>query len=478
MQVQSAQIDLRKELRALLALAIPVILSELGWMSMSIVDTIMVGRLSAEAIGAVGVGNAIYYAPALFGIGILLGLDTLVSQAYGRGDFDECHRWLALARRIHRNRIHACINAVFVGRTTGISLSENQSCGESANIGLSAHAQLGHAALAALRRLPPLPARSETRCAHHLRAHLRKPHQLAGNWVLIYGHFGFPAMGVRGSALSTCMARTYMAGVLILAAWKNEADRGHPLFAHWPGIVFHRIAALMKLGVPAAVQIVMEVGAFGAATVMIGRLAPAALAAHQIALTVPAFSYMVPLGTSAAAAVSVGHAVGAGNGPRARRAGWLALAIGVWFHGLRCRGFSSCAACCSHRLHKSGSCSADGSAIARPGCRLSDLRWHPDNLHWSTARTRRNARADAGKLCRVLALWTPARYVLCFWRGQGVFGIWIGLTLALIFIASILLFQWWRDSSRLVSHGLPEPVMNFRTCGDGSQFLLRSRSEE
>src|SRR6201999_106555 len=95
MPAQAAETDLRIELRALLALAIPVILSELGWMSMSIVDTIMVGRLSAEAIGAVGMGNAIYYAPALFGIGILLGLDTLVSQAYGRGDFDECHRWLS-----------------------------------------------------------------------------------------------------------------------------------------------------------------------------------------------------------------------------------------------------------------------------------------------------------------------------------------------------------------------------------------------
>src|SRR5215469_6078945 len=95
MRAQSAQTGVKEELRSLLSLAIPVILSELGWMSMSIVDTIMVGRLSAEAIGAVGMGNAIYYAPALFGIGILLGLDTLVSQAYGRGDFDECHRWLS-----------------------------------------------------------------------------------------------------------------------------------------------------------------------------------------------------------------------------------------------------------------------------------------------------------------------------------------------------------------------------------------------
>src|ERR1700761_4782509 len=85
----------RSELAALLRLAIPTVLSELGWMAMSIVDTIMVGRLSPAAIGAVGVSNAIFHTLALFGIGLLLGLDTLVAQAFGRGDFDDCHRALA-----------------------------------------------------------------------------------------------------------------------------------------------------------------------------------------------------------------------------------------------------------------------------------------------------------------------------------------------------------------------------------------------
>src|SRR5271157_1817693 len=85
----------RQELAAMVALAVPVVLSELGWMAMGIVDTIMVGRLGPAAIGAVALGNAVYYTPALFGIGLLLGLDTLVSQAFGRRDHEECHRWLA-----------------------------------------------------------------------------------------------------------------------------------------------------------------------------------------------------------------------------------------------------------------------------------------------------------------------------------------------------------------------------------------------
>src|SRR5579862_9730888 len=86
---------LKRELVAMITLAVPVVLSELGWVAQGVVDNIMVGRLGPVAIGAVALGNAVYYTPSLFGIGLLLGLDTLVSQAYGRQDHDECHRWLA-----------------------------------------------------------------------------------------------------------------------------------------------------------------------------------------------------------------------------------------------------------------------------------------------------------------------------------------------------------------------------------------------
>src|ERR1700678_3187644 len=92
--VQPVQ-EWKRELAALTQLAIPVVLSELGWMAQGVVDPIMVGRLGPAAIGAVALGNAVFYTPSLFGIGLLLGLDPLVAQAYGRKDFDDCHRWLA-----------------------------------------------------------------------------------------------------------------------------------------------------------------------------------------------------------------------------------------------------------------------------------------------------------------------------------------------------------------------------------------------
>src|ERR1700691_2621542 len=91
----SAQDQWKRELAALTRLAVPVVLSELGWMAQGVVDTIMVGALGPVSIGAVALGNAVFYTPSLFGIGLLLSLDTMVAQAYGRKDYDDCHRWLA-----------------------------------------------------------------------------------------------------------------------------------------------------------------------------------------------------------------------------------------------------------------------------------------------------------------------------------------------------------------------------------------------
>ena len=450
MYVQSTQIDLKRELRSLLALAIPVILSELEWMSMSIVDTIMVGRLSAEAIGAVGMGNAIYYAPALFGIGILLGLDTLVSQAYGRGDFDDCHRWLSQGVYIAIAFTPVLMVFLWAAPLAFSHLGVNRAVSQQTAdyLRMLNWGTLPLLLYAAFRRYLQGVKYIGPVTFALISANLIN---WAGNWALIYGHLGFPAMGVRGSALSTCFARVYMAGVLIFAAWKNEARRGHSLFAHWPGVIFSRIRSLLKLGVPAAGQIVMEVGAFGAATVMAGRLSPVALAAHQIALNCAAFSYMVPLGTSAAAAVAVGHAVGAGDGPRARRAGWLALAIGV--------GFMACAAVvfllAPHAVLVVYTNQAAVVNMGVPLLALAAAFQIFDGIQTiSTGALRGLGETRVPMLANFAGYWIfglPLGYVLCFWRKQGIFGLWIGLTLALISIAMVVLFQWWRDSSHLRS---------------------------
>jgi MATE family multidrug resistance protein len=271
-----------------------------------------------------------------------------------------------------------------------------------------------------------------------------------GNWALIYGHLGLPAMGLRGSAVSTCLARVYMAACLIFFAWQHERQRGHPLFAHWPGPHWDQLRTLIRLGAPAAGQIVLEVGAFGVATLFAGRLTAGALAAHQIVLNCASTTFRVPLGVSAAAAVAVGHAIGAGDAARARRAGWLALGLGVSFMALAAVFFISLPGPLMHIY-------TEDATVVQLGERLlllaAAFQIFDGMQTVATGALRGLGETRQPMLINLGGYWffgLPLGYVLCFNRGLGVFGIWIGLTISLIVIAIYLLWHWSRASVRHV----------------------------
>ena len=263
-----------------------------------------------------------------------------------------------------------------------------------------------------------------------------------GNWVLIYGHLGLPAMGLRGSALSTCLARIYMAAVLIYAAWKNEERRGHGLFEHWPGVQWERIRNLLGLGLPSAGQIVLEVGAFGAATVMAGSLSPDALAAHQIVLNWASVTFMVPLGLSAATAVAVGHAVGAQRWAEARRLGWLGLLCGAGFMGIAAAFFVTLPLPILHVY----TFSPTVLAAAVPLLGLAAAFQVFDGVQAvGTGALRGLGETRLPMLANLFGYWCfglPLGYFLCFHRGLGVQGLWYGLTAALIVTACVVLAKW------------------------------------
>lgn len=438
------------EFRALLALAIPVVFSELGWMSMAIVDTIMVGPLGPVAIGAVAVGSFVYYTPAIFGIGVLLGLDTLVSQAFGGRDFDECHRWLAQAVYLALAYTPVCMAIAFAATHLFPFWGVNPVVSTEATKFLHVlnWSTLPLLMYAAVRRYLQGVGRVGPVMFTLLSANLVN---WGGNWLLINGHLGFPAMGVRGSALSTCIARVYMASVLLFAAWHYERSRGHSLFAHWPGPQLVRLRRLLQLGLPAAGQILMEVGAFGASTVMAARLAPEALAAHQIVLNTASLTYMVPLGVSAAAAVSVGHAIGAQNGAKARRAGWMCIAAGAAFMALAALAFLLIPG----PIIRIYSSNAGILRLGIPLFGLAALFQIFDGIQTvATGSLRGIGQTRLPMLANFFGYWffgLPLGYALCFWAGWGIYGLWFGLTLALIGISIVLLFKWLTVSRRLAT---------------------------
>ena len=444
------------ELRALLTLAIPVVLSELGWMTMTIVDLIMVGRLGPDAIGAVGLGNAIYYAPSLFGIGLLLGLDTLVAQSWGAGRYDDCHRSLAQGIYIAAAFTPALMLYMLAGERifTGHGVDPTVAHLTRSYVSLLNWGTFPLLVYGGFRRYLQGVSRVRPVAFALITANLVN---LAGNWVLIYGHFGFPALGVRGSALSTCAARVYMAGVLVFAAWAHESKRGHALFARWPAPDWARIRALLALGLPAASQVVLEVAAFGAATVMAAHLTPIALATHEIVLSCAAYTYMVPLGISAAAAVAVGHAIGAGNPARARRAGTLAIALGA--------GFMACMAILFLVIPRPiiGIWTHDPQVLALGAHILAivaGFQIFDGTQTVSTGALRGLGETRYPMWMNFAGYWIlglPLGALLCFGFHWGLSGLWLGLTLALITIALLLCTRWLRDSRRPLAPVAAQP---------------------
>ena len=326
----------------MVTLAVPVVVAEIGWVAMGLVDTLMVGPLGPEAIGAVGVGSSLFIGVVIFAMGILLGLDTLVSQAYGAGRVDECHRWL----------VHGTVLSLLVAVPVTLLL-----------FGLSVFSAdwgLDPTVLALTR--PYLDVLAWSVLPLLLYATFRRYLQGMGvvrpvmialvsanvvnvfvNWVLIHGKLGAPVMGVRGSAWATVLARVVMAAYLLgVVIVQRERRRRPGLFETSPSIDWSWMRRLLTLGVPAASQITLEVGVFAASTALAGRLAPIALAAHQIAIHIAALSFMVPLGVSSAGAVRVGHALGPSR-PGCRGARGLdGAAPRRGLHGVYRRGIPRC----------------------------------------------------------------------------------------------------------------------------------------
>jgi MATE family multidrug resistance protein len=440
------------ELRAMVALAVPVVLSELGWMAQGIVDTIMVGKLGPAAIGAVALGNAVCYTPALFGMGLLLGLDTLVAQAYGRRDHDDCHRWLAQGVYL------ALIVAPPVMLVIGLASFGFTRFGIIPEVAGPATGYLRILNLGTLPLLLYAGARRYLQGVGQVRV-ITVTYVIAnlvnwlGNWVLIYGKWGMPALGVNGSAISTCVARLAMAVALLGFAWRYERRRGHPLFRHWAGPDWARMRQLVRLGAPAAGQILLEVGAWNLGTVSAGWLTPAQLAAHQIALSYASVTYMVPLGISAAAAVGVGHAVGAGDMGRARRAGWLALALGTGFMLLAAVVFLVAPGPLIALYTRDPQVMAIGPSLLWVAAAFQIF----DGIQTvCTGALRGLGETRIPMLANLVGYWVlglPLGLSLCFLLRWGIYGTWIGLTLALIVISVTLLARWRRDSARMLVAG-------------------------
>jgi multidrug resistance protein, MATE family len=435
--------EFRAEVPAVFTLAWPLVLAEIGWMAMAIVDTIMVGHLpySAQAIGGVSLGGIIFYTAAIFGGSLLFSLDTKVSQSFGAGDLVDAN--------------HSLLNALYIVAPLApvlmflIWLAGRLLPNMGVNPGV-----LGQA-LPFLNAMnwSTLPLLVYFAFRRYLQAvNLVKPITFAlisanlvnviGDWVLIYGHWGFPRFGVVGSGWSTCISRVYMAAVLFVAILWRHRKRNVPIFQPPLRPDFARITELLRIGLPAAIQVLSEIGVFATVTVLVAKFDAASVAAHQIALNCASLTYMVPLGISSAAAVRVGQGIGRRDPAGAGRAGWTAIALGALFMSFAAivlvlvPGFIV-------------DIFTPDPQVMRIGVKLllvaAAFQLFDGLQTVATGALRGAGETRIPMFSTFVAYWVfglPLGCYLGFARNLGAIGLWSGLALSLLIIAVALVFAW------------------------------------
>jgi MATE family multidrug resistance protein len=384
----------------------------------------------------------VFYSVVVFGIGLVLGLDTLVSQAFGAGDLPDCHRSLVqgvyLALAASPPMMAAVAVCVPLLTLAGI---------EPEVVSLAApYLRVMNWGLApllvffALRRylqgmnlvMPTLASLLVANLANWF-----------GNWVLVYGRFGVPAMGVRGSAWATVISRFAMLAMLAGWAALHAIRRRTGLMdvSLRPDIT--RLRRLLALGLPSAAQLTLETMVFGAAAFLAGRLGATALAAHEVVLQVAATAFMVPLGVAAAGSVRVGQAIGREDPAGAARSGWAALAIGVGFMAVSGLTMVAVPSLIIGRFTTDAGVLATSRSLLIAAAVFQVF----DGTQVVGAGALRGlGETKLPMYANLVAHWAiglPIGYQLAFPGRWGVLGVWMGLATGLVAAGSMVVTAWW-----------------------------------
>ena len=301
--------SLREHIRENLKLAIPVMLTNIGHVMMGVCDNIMVGHLNAESLAAAGLATVVFNVFLLFGIGVSYAITPLVAEAFGGNDKETISQTL---------RHGLVINVI-----NGIVLIIVVSVGQNLLYHIDQPKEVVSLAIPFLNIImyslvPVLIYQSFKQFAEGLSntqvamvvIWVCNVINLLLNYLLIYGHWGLPSLGLNGAGWATFISRIIMAVAIagyIFYSPKFLAYRGAFSIGAYSKKLF---AKILNLGVPSGVQFIFEVAAFDFSLVMMGWLGTKAQAAHQIAINLATLSYLTTAGLAAAATVRVGYFLG------------------------------------------------------------------------------------------------------------------------------------------------------------------------
>lgn len=317
--------DWLTEIRSLLRVAGPLIINNLAIAGIHFSDAVMAGRLGAKQLAAVAVGGSVWMLSFVFCLGILMALTPIVSRLVGAGDLGKVGRYVR--------------QAFWLGQLIGIAiLVMTQLFVRPVLTYIGIDAEFRHLAVGYIETIifaiPAMCAFLVFRFTTEGMGVTRPimwatlfslVGNVTGNWILMYGNLGAPALGAVGCGLSSAITIWLMATGLGLYIWRQE--RYQPLRIFEPMKLFRwlELREILVLGLPITMTITAESGLFNAVSILIGTISAQVAAAHQIAINFASTMFMVPLALASATTVRVGHALGAGDPGEARRRGWLGI---------------------------------------------------------------------------------------------------------------------------------------------------------
>ena len=323
----------RSEIKKTLFLSLPIVVSQLGQMLMSVVDNIMVGKVGTEALAAASIANAIFTLIMVVGFGLTMAVTPLTAIAYGAGKDEECGIIL---------RQGILVNLFFGFLLCGVTFLFSE-CIQYLN---QPDEIVGPASIymkvLGVSMLPLMLFQSYRQFAEGVS--FLKPAMIImllaniinifTNWIFIYGNLGVTPLGLTGAGIATISSRTFMAVTLMIVIIKSPKMKRFDPTLNYRKIDFSMIRRLLAIGIPAGFQYFFEVSAFAASSIMIGWMGTVALAAHQIALNLASVSFMVAMGISSAGTIRVSNAVGRKDIHGTRIAGFSATLLCAGFMAL------------------------------------------------------------------------------------------------------------------------------------------------
>ncbi len=446
----------------MLSLAWPMILTNLAQVAMTATDVAIIGRLGPDSLAAGALGSNLYFAPLIFGLGLAYATAPMMAAELGRNR----HSVRDIRRTVRQGFWLSALICIPIwvllwnGAAILRAMGQQPDLAEQAGIYLrglmwAVLPFYGYIVLrsfiSALER--PLWALAIMALSVLLNALL--------NWLLVFGHFGFPAMGIFGSGVATSIATLFMFIGLGIVVVMDRQFRRYRLFGRWWRADWPRFWALLKLGAPISGILAFEVTVFNAAAFLMGWIGAAQLAAHAIALQIASVSFMVPLGIGQAVTVRVGLAFGAGDSEAVSRAGWTAYVMGVSFMALAALFFvlfPTLLIGIFIDLSDPASAVVVGHAVSF--LVFAAMFQIVDGAQAVSAGMLRGLQdTNVPMLYAAIGYWgigLPLGYLLAFRFGFGGEGIWIGLVAGLAAVAVLLLYRWLkRDALAL----LAKPVM-------------------